>query len=471
MYQQTHVYVGGVLRGVDRYSYRSGTVGDMSDVRSLMLKRSSPTSAGRMSPRQETADMHGIHKKAFATAVFLSIVLAACGGNGGESGSTTTETAESPETTQATTDTTEATTDTTQGETADEAVPEEVLASVEAAKALPTFDAPGSPIDPTSLEGLHFFDIPLVPNPFVQSITDTQEAIAIELGHEYTVCANQGQVSQHIQCMDQALNQNVDMIILNAAPDPRALQPQLQAAEEAGIPVIITHFHDNSSPPPGEEGCVGCEDAGIDAIQTAPFYDAGRAAADWIIADSNGQANVLIVGGSEDIIPSPGTIETMQQRFEEMCPNCQNTVINIPPADWNTETQGEVQSALQANPDTDYVYLLYDAMVQGAVPAVETLGLTGEVKVGSYNGSPFALDFIRDGDIVAFDVGEDTPGIGYSVMDQAFRVLLGEEPVQTRTPIRIFDDSNVEDAGVPASPGVGYGDAFPQGYRELWGLD
>jgi len=395
--------------------------------------------------------MNTLHKNTLAAAVLLTLVIAACGGDGGSTATTTQEPL------------------TTETSTSGEAVPEEVLASVEAAKALPTFEAPGPPIDPTSLEGLHFFDIPLVPNPFVQSITDTQEAIAEELGHEYTVCSNQGQVSQHIQCMDQAVNQGVDMIILNAAPDPRALQPQLQAAEAAGIPVIITHFHDNSSPPPPD--CVGCEDAGVDAIETSPFYDAGKAAADWIIADSNGQANVLIVGGSEDIIPSPGTIETMQNRFEEMCPNCINTVINVPPADWNTETQGEVQSALQANPDTNYVYLLYDAMVQGAVPAVETLGLSGQVKVGSYNGSPFALDFIRDGDIVAFDVGEDTPGIGYAVMDQAFRVLLGEPPVETRTPIRIFDDTNVEEAGTPASPGVGYGDAFPQGYRELWGLD
>ena len=106
-------------------------------------------------------------------------------------------------------------------------------------------------------------------------------------------------------------------------------------------------------------------------------------------------------------------------------------------------------------------------MVAGAVPAVETLGLTN-VKIGSYNGSPFALDFIAQGDTVAFNVGEDTPGIGYAAMDQAFRILLGQPTLLTRTPIRIWDDTNVADAGSPAQPGVGYGDANVAGYKALW---
>ena len=199
---------------------------------------------------------------------------------------------------------------------------------------------------------------------------------------------------------------------------------------------------------------------------TAPFNLAGKAAADWIIKDSGGKANTLIVGGS-DILPSPATIDTMTKEFDENCADCKSTIINIPVADWNTKTQSEIQAALQADPTINYVYVLYDAMVAGAVPAVETLGRT-DVKIGSYNGSPFALDFIAKGDTVAFNVGEDTPGIGYAAMDQAFRILTGNAPVQTRTPIRIWDDSNVAEAGAPAKAGVGYGDATVAGYKALW---
>lgn len=337
--------------------------------------------------------------------------------------------------------------------------------AVAAAKELPTFEPPGDPIDPSSLAGRTILEIPAVANPFVQSISDTMKGVAEEYGLDYTVFENQSQVSQWVQGMDQAIRAKVDLIILNGAPDPRALQPQLEAAEDAGVPVLVVHFHDNgSAPPPDCEGCTGA----VAGLVTAPFYEAGVAAADWIIEDSGASAKVLIVGGS-DILPSPGTIKAMQDEFAAECDDCETKVINIPVADWNTKTQGEVQSALQSDPTIDYVYLLYDAMVAGAVPAVETLGRGGQVKITSYNGSPFALDFIRDGDVVAMNVGEDTIGIGYASMDQAFRILLGEPTVQTSTPIRIWDDSNVADAGDPAEPGAGYGDAFPEGYRELWG--
>ncbi len=371
-----------------------------------------------------------------------ALALAACGSSGG--GDTSSSAAP------------------TSGGTSSAAVSAEVLAAVEAAKALPTFEVPGEAINVSSLAGKKVFDIPSVPNPFLQSISDAIKEAAESVGAVYTVCDNQAQVSQWAACIDQAINSKQDIILLNGAPDPRALAPQIQAAKEAGIPVEVIHFHDDSSEQP--TACEGCAD--VSGIVTAPFYTAGTAAANWIIADSGGTANTLIVGGS-DILPSPGTIDAMTKAFDGNCGACKYTIINIPVADWNTKTQGEIQAALQSNPDIKYVYVLYDAMVAGAVPAVETLGRT-DVKIGSYNGSPFALDFIAQGNTVAFNVGEDTPGIGYAAMDQAFRLMLGKPTILTRTPIRIWDDTNVAEAGTPAQAGVGYGDAYVAGYKALW---
>ncbi len=330
-----------------------------------------------------------------------------------------------------------------------------------------TFTAPGPAIDVSSLKGKKIFDIPSVPNPFVQSISAAMQSMAQKVGMHYTRFDNQAQVSQWVQGINQAISSKQDIIVLNGAPDPRALQPQLQAAKSAGIPVIVMHFHDNSTPnPPACEGC-----ANVTATVTAPFNQAGKAAADWIIKDSGGKANVLIAGGS-DILPSPGTIDTMTKEFSTFCPKCTTKGTNIPVADWNTKTQGIVQSQLQVSPNINYVYVLYDAMVAGAVPAVRTLGRTGKVKITSYNGSPFALDYIRQskGDLVAMDVGEDTPGIGYATMDQVFRILLHKPPVPERTPIRIWDNTNVSEAGVPAKAGQGYGNVYTTGYLKLWGL-
>jgi ribose transport system substrate-binding protein len=202
---------------------------------------------------------------------------------------------------------------------------------------------------------------------------------------------------------------------------------------------------------------------------TAPFNVAGKAAADWIIQDSSGTGHVLVIGAG-DILPSPATVSVVEKELAEACDDCKSTVINIPVADWNTKVQGEVQAALNKDPSIDYVYPLYDAMVAGAVPAIQTTGKTGQVKVVSYNGSPYALKYIQDGDIVAMNVGEDTVGIAYASMDQAFRILLEKPTVDERTPIRVWDDSNVDEAGKPPVVGKGYGTALSEGYLNLWGL-
>ena len=333
-------------------------------------------------------------------------------------------------------------------------------------KGLPTFTPPGPPIDPTTLRGKRMFLIPLVPNPFNQSIQETMQAIAQKAGMEFTIYPNQGKPSEWVQGMNTALTVKPDIIVLSTAPDPRTLQPQLEAAKAAGIPVLVTHFYDDSSPvPPACEGCA----AGVTALVTAPFNVAGKAAADWIIADSKANANVLLIGGA-DVLPSPATLDTISKEFAAECPSCKVTVKNIPVSDWNTKTQSEIQSALTADPSINYVYPLYDAMVAGAVPAIQTLGRVGKVKVVSYNGSPYALKLIQDGDIVAMNVGEDTVGIGYASMDQAFRILLGQPTVAERTPIRIWDKTNVNEAGVPPEVGKGYGGALPTGFQKLWGL-
>lgn len=341
-----------------------------------------------------------------------------------------------------------------------------VASKVAADKAIPHWTAPGPPVDVSKLRGKRVFIIPLVPNPFNENIQNTYKQIFNAVGVKWTLYANQGLTSQWVAGMDAAIAQHPDLIILSTAPDPRVLQPQLRAAKAAGIPVEVTHFYDRSSPPP--PACVGCT-AGVTALVTAPFNAAGAAEADWIINDSHGHAHVLIVS-APDVIPSPGILSAMEGEYRTYCPGCTYKIINIPVAQWNTGVQSQVESALNADPSINYVDALYDAMCTGAVPAVQTVGKTGSVKVLSFNGSPFALDDIRTGSIMAMDAAENTRWIGFADVDQAFRLLVGMRPVNEITPFRLMDDSNVRQAGVPATNYLGYGNAYATGYWHLWGL-
>src|SRR5260370_18014445 len=108
-------------------------------------------------------------------------------------------------------------------------------------------------------------------------------------------------------------------------------------------------------------------------------------------------------------------------------------------------------------------------MCTGGVAGVEGVGKAGRVKVVSFNGSPFALDDIRTGSIMAMDASENTRWIGFADVDQAFRLLAGMSPVNETIPFRVMDKSNIIQAGVPATNYLSYGNAYAVGFWPLWG--
>jgi ribose transport system substrate-binding protein len=340
-------------------------------------------------------------------------------------------------------------------------------------KALPKFVSPGPPIDVAKLRGKTMFLIPLGSQiPFNQVIEKTMRGLAKEVGVKYTYFPTQGQPSQWVAGMAQALTQKPDIIVLNTAPDPRLLQPQLAQARKAGIPVVVTHFFDESAklPPACHKASATCV-AGVTANVPAPFNRAAKAEADWIINDSKGKANVLVIT-SKDAAPTAGIVETMKTEFARYCgSSCTLAFRDVPVSQWQSKTQSEVQSGLINDPKVNYVLPLYDAMTQFAVPGVVASNRVGRVKVVSFNGTAFALKMIEDGNVMAMDVGEDLDWLGYANMDQVFRVLAGMKPTSTEhTPVRIFDKTNVQQAGKPPRDNTGYGSAYVTGYRKLWGL-
>ena len=67
------------------------------------------------------------------------------------------------------------------------------------------------------------------------------------------------------------------------------------------------------------------------------------------------------------------------------------------------------------------------------------------------------------------DAGEDLAWVGWAIMDQAFRVIAGVPPVHSEhTALRVFDDTDVRQAGTPPRVDQGYGTAYVAGYERLW---
>jgi ribose transport system substrate-binding protein len=160
----------------------------------------------------------------------------------------------------------------------------------------------------------------------------------------------------------------------------------------------------------------------------------------------------------------------IKSEFGKYCSGCKLKFTDVTIADIATKIQPNVQAALTADPNINYVICLYDsAEAPFASAAIRAAGRLGKVKIATFNGTPEMLKEVKKGDILTQDVGENLEWIGYAIIDQSMRIVGGLKPVQNaRVPVRVFDKSNIGEAG-PKFTG-GWGTSYVSGYQKLWGL-
>jgi len=299
--------------------------------------------------------------------------------------------------------------------------------------------------------------------PFITAVQSGMRDAAARVGARIVVYPNQGRPEQWAQGIRTAIAQGADAITL-LAQDPRLLGPQIARAEKAGIPVVVLRTT-------GEEESCQADAAGRtygSACVPAPFEEAGRLQADWVITDTGGEAEILVVTSNDARSTGP-LVRALRKEFRTRCPDCKLHLMDVPIPRWAQELRSGVQSALVRYPGLDYVIPIYDSMSQYVAAAIMARSAAGRVKIATFNGTPFVLTMLQDGDIVRMDVGENLAWVGWAAMDQAFRLVAGQPPVRSEhTPLRVFDDGNVDQAGSPVQVDRGYGDAFVAGYERLW---
>lgn len=327
--------------------------------------------------------------------------------------------------------------------------------------AVPTFVAPGPAFDASKAKGKTIFEIPVANYlPFVVNIAKAEAAIAKQLGVKFVDYSNQGQPSQWVQGVTQAIAQKADLILLNDAPDPRVLGPQLAAAHKAGIPVLVTHLYASGRALP----------ANVTAQVPAPFRQVGMLLADGAIKATGGKGDILVIGENQ-FEGSRVILDSFSKELKAACPSCKATIKNVPISDWATKIGSTVTTSLTADPKIDFVVGLYDAMQEGMLSGINIAGKAKTVKTGSYNGVTNILVRIAQGNGVAFTIGESAVQNAYFQMDQALRILSGAPPAKDpTTPFRYFDASNVKETGTPPKDDVGYGTAYRAAFLKLWGV-
>jgi len=343
------------------------------------------------------------------------------------------------------------------------------FADMDAARALiaqysaaPTFTAPGEAFDAAAcMADKSMFVIPLTnANPFNQAISDGMIMAAGMVGFDLRAWETQMDPTQWIQGINTAVAEGYDLIDLQGGLPPEFLIPQITEAQAAGTLVTATHNWDATTQVTPDF---------MDGAGNVDYVTVGHIIAAWAMVQTEGQVNALVLGPDE-ITPTAPLRDAIIGYLTENCPDCKTTYINIPVNDWATQGQAATQNALLADPTINYVLPVYDSMSGFVAPAIQISG--SSAKIVSYNGTPFVLDMMRDGDMVEMLVGESLGWVGMAGVDANMRLLCDMPAVtQLNTPAFIFSDANVATAGNPATFNDGYGDVHVAGFRTLWGLE
>lgn len=335
---------------------------------------------------------------------------------------------------------------------------------IDAAKEPLQFEAPGPPIDVSSLEGKRILILSVdqrVPT-LAQAAGVMQEA-GTAAGVQVDIFDAKSDVARMQQGLDQAVR-GADAAILLGIPIA-LVGPGLEAAKEANVPTVSVL---NNEPVEGEPG-QGAGDPNVYASTAPSYFKGGQLVAAKAIVDTNGEAKLVIFNTSE-ITPSTPMVDGMKDILER-CDTCEIAAENDTPlAEWSTALTGKAVSAIQQNPDVNYLLPIFDGMGIFVHAGILQANAGDRVKVAAFNGTPAALDLIVQGDTFTGDPGQPNGWLGWHAIDQALRGMLGEEPGNPEIPIRFFDDESLEglDVNDVDEP---YGNPdYEAGFKELWGV-
>jgi simple sugar transport system substrate-binding protein len=269
---------------------------------------------------------------------------------------------------------------------------------------------------------------------FWDVVQNGAEAAGEDLGIEVDYQSD-GDPQRQAQLIDAAVNQGVDGIVVSMA-NPDALQDSVEAAVDAGIPVVTINSGGDRSAEFGAIGHVGQD-------ETIAGQGAGRELA------TAGATNVLCV------MHEAGNIG-----LEQRCSGASDGLgADVTPLQVDINdlqgAQSTITSQLQSDPSIDAVLTLNSAVAAVAVTAASDAG--SEAQIATFDLNSDVISGIQEGEI-AFAVDQQQYEQGYlpvvmlKLYAENLNTVGGGQPVLTGP--GIVDADNVDEIADLASAGT-----------------
>ncbi|MCG0238288.1 MAG: ribose ABC transporter substrate-binding protein RbsB [Firmicutes bacterium] len=245
-------------------------------------------------------------------------------------------------------------------------------------------------------------------NPFFVDLQKGAEEAAKAAGVKLVVSDAQDDTAKQVSDIEDLITQKVDVLIINPT-DSDAVVPAVEAANQAGIPVITV-----------DRGANGGK---VVAHVASDNVAGGKMAGELIVQLLGGKGKVIELEG----IPGTSAARDRGKGFHEAVDPVEGIeVVAKQPADFDRAKGMQVmENLLQAHPDVDAVFAHNDEMALGAIEALKAAGKTGVIVVG-FDATEDARKAVEAGEMAA-TVAQKPAEMGKIAVETALKVLKGEQ--------------------------------------------
>ncbi len=267
-------------------------------------------------------------------------------------------------------------------------------------------------------------------NAFTMEMSDAVKAKADELGVKLTVYDGGKDPAKQINQMETALSQGISAIIVEPA-SVDGIKPAVEAAREAGVPVVILNQKIT------DQELASCF-VGVSNV------DGGKMEMSAAVADMGGEGKVGLLLGPMGSDAQIGRSEGYQAVIDASEGKIE--VIYELTANWVTdEALSVVETWLSSGKELDAIVAQNDGMALGALKAVEDAKLQDQILVYGLDATDEALAAVKDGRLKA-TVSQSTALQGLNAMQAAFDLVNGKEvPAEILVEFTLITIDNVDE--------------------------
>lgn len=266
------------------------------------------------------------------------------------------------------------------------------------------------------------------PNPHCQTLEKGVREVVERNGDQLIVLDPGFDAVKQLQNIEDLISRKVDGIVIETV-DGQALTSALNDAKAAGIPVVAN------------DQMVDADELVISQT-VSDNHQAGALAGEELVKKIGGKGKVIIL----NFVGSAA--KAREDGFREVVAKYPDIEI-VGVADGNgliDKSNAATENLMQANPQIDGVMGINDQSAMGALAAFEAAGRLDSVAIVAVDGAPEAIQFVKDGKMLA-TVKQDPYNLGKLSTEDLYTALGGGtvEKRMTYVPVTLINSANVDE--------------------------